>query len=72
MTGYTAKVGLRKPPINGGYIEGPATPVPTHDPHWLMDQIYRAAAALDGLPPEMRETMAHRTRLRDGQVDGTR
>lgn len=31
---------------------------------WFRDQVTRAADVLDGLPPEMVETMAHRTAVR--------
>ena len=39
------------------------------NPDWLRDQVRRSAATLDGLPPEMCETLAHRTRGRKFQVN---
>ena len=41
---------------------------------WLRERIARAAATLNGLPPELRKAMAHRTnsRRRPNQSDAPR
>lgn len=80
MIGYTRKVGLRKPGTWKWAIRNQVRPLDEAlqikvragslcAAAGLMDTIRRAAATLDGLPSELRETMAHRTRVRKAQAD---
>jgi len=65
VTTWTQKVGLRKPEPDVPYSWGGEADAIESPSSGLMRVIREAAATLDGLDPELREVMAHRTAVRD-------